>query len=238
MVNKFRIQGPDSTPPNEKRVNEKRTRKDHEHRNVYCSVGRQGMGTCLLETGNTKIMTRVYIQQLKKTPFSCEFKFAPFSGGKRRPYVKDDQEKEYSLMMEQSLRPAIRMDIYPNEQISVHTIILENDGTSACLAAAISSATMALVDAGIEMLDLVIGASCSFSKTLLLDPTQSEEDGSLGTMVLSLMPSLNEVTHVMQNGQVDSNSSIEGISICVDACHQLHALFSQTLLSDIQNAKE
>jgi len=41
--------------------------------------------------------------------------------------------------------------------------VLENDGTTSCLAAAITCASVALADAGIEMLDLV--AACSAVRT-------------------------------------------------------------------------
>jgi exosome complex component MTR3 len=47
----------------------------------------------------------------------------------------------------------------PKSSIDVYVNVLENDGTSSSLAAAISAASVALADAGIEMYDQVAASS-------------------------------------------------------------------------------
>ena len=61
--------------------------------------------------------------------------------------------------MSEALAPSIRLDLLPKSNIDVYISVLENDGTASCLAAAITCASVAVADAGIEMLDLV--AACS-----------------------------------------------------------------------------
>lgn len=57
----------------------------------------------------------------------------------------------------QSLEPAVMMDKFPKSQVDVYAYVLENDGGS--LAAAITAASLALIDASIEMYDMV--AACN-----------------------------------------------------------------------------
>jgi exosome complex component MTR3 len=59
----------------------------------------------------------------------------------------------------QALTPAVRLDLLPKSSIDVYVNVLENDGTSSTLAAAISAASVALADAGIEMYDQVAASS-------------------------------------------------------------------------------
>lgn len=57
------------------------------------------------------------------------------------------------------MTPAVRLELLPKSAIDVYITVLENDGTSSCLAAAIIAASTALADAGIEMLDQVTACS-------------------------------------------------------------------------------
>lgn len=89
----------------------------------------------------------------------CDFKFSPFACEKRRGYRKDAQEREFTTILQQCLAPAIRLELFPKSTIDVFVNVVQNDGTMACLAAAVTCASMALADAGIEMFDLVAGCS-------------------------------------------------------------------------------
>jgi exosome complex component MTR3 len=138
---------------------------------------------------------------------------------------QDAQEKEFSQILVQALTPAIRLDLLPKSSIDVYVNVLENDGTSSCLAAAISAASVALADAGIEMYDQV-AASSIVSTTgventirlqllihniqayvqdkIVMDPSAVEEENEDGSLVVSYMPSLNEVTHILQTGNTET----------------------------------
>lgn len=73
--------------------------------------------------------------------------------------VQDAEEKGLSNTLVQALTPAVRLELLPKSVIDVYITVLENDGTSSCLAAAIIAASTALADAGIEMLDQVTACS-------------------------------------------------------------------------------
>ena len=121
-------------------------------------------GSAYLEMGKLKVMAVVYGPKSNTTstplhPLEIDFKFAPFSCQKRRGHVKDSQEKEFSLIIQQALYPAIRHHLYSQSNIQVYIQVLESDGIYASLAAGINCASMALADAGVEMLDTVIACA-------------------------------------------------------------------------------
>lgn len=138
---------------------------------------------------------------------------------------QDAQEKEFSQILVQALTPAIRLDLLPKSSIDVYVNVLENDGTSSCLAAAISAASVALADAGIEMYDQVAASSIVSTTVventirlqllihniqayvqdkIVMDPSAVEEENEDGSLVVSYMPSLNEVTHILQTGNTET----------------------------------
>ncbi|KAG0173681.1 hypothetical protein DFQ28_009183 [Apophysomyces sp. BC1034] len=183
----------------------------------------QANGSAYIEVGNTKVVCAVYgPRQLKKSGFSkngtlnCEFKFSTFSCAKRRGHLRDPQEKEYSQILCQALAPSVRLELLPKSAIDIYVNVLENDGTSSCLAAAIVASSVALADAGIEMLDQVTACSAIFAnQQILMDGTETEEQQKDGCVVVSYMPSLNEVTHILQSGQSETATTTQCDVLCV-----------------------
>ncbi|CAG8727755.1 12826_t:CDS:2, partial [Acaulospora morrowiae] len=171
----------------------------------------QANGSAFIELCQTKIACGVYGPRQTKIPsfngkgnLNCEIKFAPFSCPKRRQPYRDAQEKELSQLIYEALAPSIRLDLLPKSTIDIYITILENDGTASCLAAAVTCASVAVADAGIEMLDLVPACSVSYiDGRIYMDSDLIEEQHESGSLVLSYMPSLKEITHILQSGEVD-----------------------------------
>ncbi|KAI7872496.1 ribosomal protein S5 domain 2-type protein [Spinellus fusiger] len=209
-------------------------------RPMYLRTGlvTQANGSAYIEVGNTKAVCAVYgPRQLKKSGFSrngtlnCEFKFSTFSCTKKRNHMRDPQEKEFSQILVQALAPAVRLDLLPKSSIDIYVNILENDGSSSCLSAAIIASSVALSDAGIEMLDQVTACSALFSQgQILMDGTEEEEKQTDGSLVLSYMPSLNEVTHIIQSGKSENALTTQAVEQCIDGCSKISSVMSTALL--------
>ncbi|CAO0792404.1 unnamed protein product [Mucor circinelloides] len=206
----------------------------------------QASGSAYIEVGNTKVTCAVYgPRQLKKADFSnlcklnCDFKFSTFSCTKRRGQIRDAEEKEFSQILVEALTPAVRVELLPKSAIDIYVNVLENDGTSSCLAAAIVASSVALADAGIEMLDQVTACSTIFinDQDILMDGTDVEETHKEGSLVLSYMPSLNEVTHILQSGRSDSAISSKAIEQCIDGCSKIYSVMSNSLLQSLDRSK-
>jgi len=146
------------------------------------SVIQQARGSAYIEMGQTKVICAVYgpREASRRDEFSfqgqlyCEFKFATFSCAIRRRHQQDSEEREFSALIREALESAVILDKYPKSRIEVFVTVLEDDGSA--LAVSLSSASLALADAGIEMYDLVIGASLRrYGDVMLLDPSSEEE---------------------------------------------------------------
>lgn len=137
--------------------------------------------------------------------------------------------------MIQALSPAVRLELLPKSALDIYINVLESDGTSSCLAAAIIASSVALADAGIEMLDLVTACSTVFvDDHILMDGTEEEESQKDGSLVLSYMPSLNEVTYMLQVGQSDSIVTSKAVENCIDGCSKIYSVMSNALLKSLQ----
>ncbi|CAO3639920.1 unnamed protein product [Cunninghamella echinulata] len=229
-------------------LNEKSRRLDDRSldnlRPIFMKTGlvTQANGFTYIELGNTKVVCAVYgPRQLKSVGFSpegilnCEFKFSTFSCIKRRGYMRDPQEKEFSNILVQALKPAVRLELIPKSAVDIYINVLENDGTNACLAASIIAASVALADAGIEMLDQVTACSAVFTKDhILLDGTNMEEKQQSGSLLVSYMPSLNEVTHFMQSGQSDMDAITKATEQCIDGCSKIYSVMSAALIDSLK----
>uniref|UniRef100_A0A6I8QYW8 Exoribonuclease phosphorolytic domain-containing protein n=1 Tax=Xenopus tropicalis TaxID=8364 RepID=A0A6I8QYW8_XENTR len=127
----------------------------------------------------------------------CDLRWAPFS--RRGPWSGScpagPSPRQAGLQLQESLEPAVRLDRYPRAEMIVWVLVLEDRGSA--LPAAVSCASLPLADTGIETFNLALG--CGLSRgpggELLLDPDDDEEEaGSGGTMSLSLLPTLNQVS--------------------------------------------
>ncbi|XP_039297454.1 exosome complex component MTR3 [Nilaparvata lugens] len=202
-VDSRRLQGPETTFPYHLYVNKqplthaqwlkqvvksngKRTdgRKHDEIRKIFLktSVMSQAKGSAYIEVGNTKVICSAFdpreIPNNNKFSLNgelfCEFKFANFSQKKRRGFIRDAEEKDLSVCLKRALEPAVCRHEFPNFQVDVYALVLEDDGGA--LAAAITCASLALADASIPMYDLVTALTLGVHGDYkFLDPTSEEE---------------------------------------------------------------
>lgn len=89
------------------------------------------------------------------------------------------------------------------------------------------------------MLDQVTACSTIFmnDQDILMDGTEVEETNKEGSLVLSYMPSLNEVTHILQSGRSDSAISSKAIEQCIDGCSKIYSVMSNSLLQSLDKSK-
>jgi hypothetical protein len=69
---------------------------------------------------------------------------------------------------------------------------------------------------------------------LLLDPSLEESGGEEGSMVVALMPELNEVTALQVRGLWADSELREGLELALGGCGQLKAVMREALLAAIE----
>jgi exosome complex component MTR3 len=96
----------------------------------------------------------------------------------------------------------------------------------ALIASAVIATSLALVDAGIEMFDLVSACSAGFlDEEVILDCDASEQEACQGSLFIAYMPNLNQISHIVQSG-----GSLESIDLCIDACVSIAAVMKKSLI--------
>ena len=104
----------------------------------------------------------------------CRYHMTPFSTDTRKNPSFSRREIEISKVIRQALEPAIILEDYPRSSIEVYMEVLQSDGGSRC--AALSAASVALADAGINMRDLVAGcAAGKIGGEIVLDIDDTED---------------------------------------------------------------
>mmetsp|Transcript_5164 Transcript_5164/g.7476 ORF Transcript_5164/g.7476 Transcript_5164/m.7476 type:complete len:276 (+) Transcript_5164:119-946(+) len=151
-------------------------RKPHEIRRIRIQMGavaENSGGSAVVEMGLTTVLAMV------RGPIECsrrsdeisdraiievQVKTAPFatSGDRRVSNPTTDRRLiEQSHQLKRAMEAAVLLHLYPKSKIEITVWVLADDGGR--LPAAINAATLALVDAGIPLKDLVCACSAGLS---------------------------------------------------------------------------
>lgn len=157
-------------------------------------------GSALVEMGLTIVLASV------RGPMACQrrsdelpdraridvvVKAAPFapSGDRRVTNPNTDRRLvEMCNMIQRAIEATVLLQLYPKSRIQVTVVILADDGGRLC--AAINAASVALVDAGIPMKDLLCACSAGYAggstDTTLIDLNRQEESSQGGQNAVTL----------------------------------------------------
>lgn len=158
---------------------------------------------------------------------STHVKFAPFATRNRRGYVRDASERDLGVHLETALRGVIIGERWPKSGCEVVITVLEGEedgwwgddantarrdggwGMMNVLAGCITVAGAALVDAGIDCVDMISGGVAALVGTeLVLDPSPSNHEIN-AACVVGYLQSRDEVTEMWMKG--DAGDRIEAL---------------------------
>lgn len=256
-----RINGPENTisptvfmesKPFIKPVNERSdNRKMLDCRNPILRVGiiKEARGSAYMEIGKTKIICSVYgprevpkLQSFQnKGQLFCEVRFAPFSQRQYNNRQSANQEKEFSSVLKEAIEPVICLYKFPKCTIDIFVLVLEDDGS--VLSNSITCAGAALMDAGIDMYDLVIGCSLrQWDELCILDPTSDEEfvknDSNVkinnGNVTVAFMPSLKQVAALHLQGELEVPVVNNSLKILMDGCWHIYPVIQNCLIQALK----
>lgn len=240
-------------PPPEAIINGKRKdgRSWDELRPLFMKVGivTKAQGSAYIEMGETKLICAVYgpREVLKREEFSlegkvsCEFKYMPFS---RKAYSEPKQnfeEKMLSKTISDALKGVVMLEKFPKAQIDISVQVVQDGGST--LSLAITAASAALTNAGIEMKDMVIGCTlrCFTDQTMVVDPTIDEMfgvcskyNGGAG-LLMAVLPSLAQISTLKQWGRIEQEQVKEGIESCWEACLRLATAVKTVLIESLSD---
>ena len=216
-------------------------RKVDELRPVKMAVGvlPNADGSAYLEQGRNKVLVGVYgpkeahprhIAQQDRAVIQCRYHMAPFSVDERKSPAPSRRDVELSKVIREALEPAVFLEYYPKTSIQVYIEILQADGGTRC--AGITTAALALADAGIPMRDLVV--ACAAGKAdgkMVVDLMDTEDKVGDADVPVAFMPNLNAITLLQMDGNLSIDEFEKGISMALDGCKQLYAKQKEALKS-------
>lgn len=139
----------------------------------------------------------------------CDFKYAPFSR-KTRKSVSENEEKLIASNVKTALESVVCLNEFPNYQIDVFILVLEDDG--AVMSTAIQAAGMALVDASVACYDLLCSSTAAVRDGhIIIDPSGDEEEVEVsgeenyGTMTVSSLSSIDQISQILFKGFIEPN---------------------------------
>lgn len=238
-MSKKRITGPSSVCPLV--LDEKEISRDRSFESVRPTFMKTGIlpladGSSFVEALKLKIMCAVYgprpdrrITGTDKGRLYVDYRTCTFASKQRKSFQRDATEKDYSQILCNALVPAVVLESFPKASVDVYVSVLEEDGKLACLAHAVTAVSLALADAGIEMRDIVTGCSAGVIDQVIMDVTDLEEQKVTGSLFLAFMPTLNQVTQIIQVGNMDKEHANEMMELCVDACAEIQACVRKSL---------
>lgn len=219
---------------------------------IKTGVVSQAKGSAYIEVGKTKVIVSVFDPREipNKNEYSlkgelyCEFKYAPFSCAIRRGHMQDAEEKQNSIVLKQALEPAVCLQEFPNFQVDIYVLVLQNDG--AALSSAITCAGVALVHAGVPMFDVVTSVSLGMQKDkMLIDPTYEEERlcdlavvkdktektyHSHGNICFAMLSTHQQITQMYQIGNFNLDNVTECINLLTNASKDLVPLVEKCIV--------
>ncbi|KAK4544344.1 hypothetical protein LTR36_004235 [Oleoguttula mirabilis] len=167
-------------------------------------------------------------------------KFAPFATRNRRGYMRDAGERDLGMHLETALRGVIIGERWPKSGCEVVITVLEGEedgwwgdaggqeggraggwGMMGVLAGCITVASAALVDAGIDCVDMVSGGVAALVQDgqdgtkvggeakIILDPSPSEHQNIRAGCVVGYLQSRDEVTEMWMKG--DAGTQVEAL---------------------------
>jgi exosome complex component RRP41 len=194
-------------------------------------------GSAYIEMGRNKILVGVFgpremhprrLAKANEATLRCRYHMSPFSVSPRRSPAPSRRDIEIGMVMSWALRPAVFLEKYPRSVIDVYAEVLEADGGTRT--ACINAATVALVDAGIPMRDLV--SSCAagvMGGEVLLDLGDYEDKEGQADVPVAYMPKLGQITLLQMDGVLAVKTFNECVDLAIEGCLQVNEIQREAL---------
>ncbi|CAM9969530.1 unnamed protein product [Ectocarpus fasciculatus] len=148
-------------------------------------------GSARFVQGNTSVLAAVYgpapakaLRMERPEGATLDVSFKPESG------ITSPADAESEALLRRSLEEVVLRSRYPRTVVSVIIQVIVDDG--AVLSAALNAATMALLNAGVEMTGMALSVTCCITapvsgRSVLLDPCKAEEIDAAATAVVATL---------------------------------------------------
>lgn len=216
---------------------DQRRREDLRPISIEVGTLEKADGSAYIEWGGNKILVAVYgprelhprhLALPDRALLRSRYHMAPFSTEERKRPAPSRREIEISKVTREALEPAVFTELYPRTAIDVFIEVLQADGGTRC--AGITTASVALADAGVPMRDLV--AACAAGKIqgqVVLDLDDVEDKEGEADLPIAILPQTGEISLMQMDGRLTPNEFREAYELAVDGCKRVYEIQREAL---------
>ena len=197
-------------------------------------------GSAMFRIGKTTAYAAVYgpkelhprfLQDPSTGILRCDYNMLPFSGhGDRVRPGTSRRSREIAMVMQNALLPVLDLTAYPNAVVDIFVDLPETDAGTRC--AAITAASMALADAGLNMKDLVCAVAVGkVGDKIVTDLNYDEEafEGGSTDIPVALIPSTGEITLLQIDGELSKEDLNNALTMAKKVCKKIYEVQKQAL---------
>jgi exosome complex component RRP41 len=203
---------------------------------VDVGVLKRAEGSAIFKFGDTYALSAVYgprtmhprhMQNPQRAVLKCRYSMAPFSTNERIRPGNSRRSTEISKVINEALSNVIFFDDYPKTSIDVFVEILQADASTRV--AGLNAASMALVEAGIPIKDMI--SSCSVGKVdgeLVLDVGGDEDCFGDVDMAVATIGNEDKVVLLQMDGIVSKEDFFKLIELARKGCSDVYEIQKNT----------
>ncbi len=214
-------------------------RKFDELRPIKIEVGvlERADGSAYIEWGENKILAAVYgprevfpkhLQDASKAIVRARYNMAAFSVDERKRPGPDRRSVELSMVISNALESVVLAEQFPRTSIDVFIEVLQSDAGTRI--AGLTAASVALVDAGIPMRDLIAG--CAAGKVggqVVLDLNKDEDNFGEADLPIAIIPKTKEIVLLQMDGNMSLEELDKGMDLAYNASMKVYELQKEAL---------
>lgn len=167
-------------------------RKPHEVRRMNAVFDENG--TVMWSQGLTRVQAKIFgptdcqrrsDERNDRGIVQVELRVTPFCGNDRRVVSSTDRRMvQATTSLQAALEASILLESFPRKRIVVYITVLQDDGSR--FSASLNAATLALLEAGVPMKDMV--CACTAAEHELVDLNRVEELEHNGRVQIAILP--------------------------------------------------
>lgn len=177
-------------------------------------------GSAIFELGNTKVLATVHGPREAKSSRTLHDRasirvifhaatFSSVSGERRRQLRQDKRLGEMTNALEETLKDVVMISTFPRSEIDIFVEILNSDG--GVLAASFNAVMLALINAGIPMIDYVVAVGAgNIQGQALLDLNKLEEASNNSNSTVAFLPRTGTVAYMNVEPRLESDK-LQGV---------------------------
>ncbi len=200
---------------------------------IVAGVLNEADGSAYIEWGDNKIIVGVYgprecIPRHEANPYKATLKarymMAPFCSKEEHGRAGPTRRSiEISKVIRQAFENVVLTHRFPRTQIDIFIEVLQAQGGTRTTS--ITAATVALLDAGIPMKDMVAAVSIGkAADEVLLDLSKLEDNYGQADVPIALTHRTKDVVLFQMDGLLTKEEYAKALSMAEKACEEIHEL--------------